>query len=128
MTPDQVIEALAVTRTLYGRHAVLSLDAPVADVEDAPALADLVAGPWPTPEEVAVVNERARFARALLATLPPKERSVILLRFGLAAPLFRSWTLALIGNLSGVCRQRVHQIEVAALETLRRRTRGSAIP
>ena len=63
--------------------------------------------------------------RELLDDLPPKERTILFDRFGLGseAPM----TLESIGQRMGVTRERVRQIEAAALQKLRRRLEARGI-
>ena len=58
---------------------------------------------------------------AILDELPPRERQVIQLRYGLGRP--ETCTLQQIGDRLGVTRERVRQIESAALRRLRGDTR-----
>jgi len=50
--------------------------------------------------------------------LSPKEREVVSLRFGLDATQ-EVWTLEAIGRLMGVTRERIRQVQVGALQSLR---------
>ena len=88
---------------------------------------------WPTAERpasdaVASALRQRTDLRAILEALPPTERTVITLRFGLEdeAPM----TLEAIGQRLGVTRERIRQIEGAALRKLRARleARGVGLP
>jgi RNA polymerase primary sigma factor len=81
-------------------------------------LGELLAdGNTPTPEEVVEGTLRAeRLARAL-HVLPPRDRLVLRLRFGLGTT--RPQTLEEIGQRLGLTRERVRQIEHQALQRLR---------
>jgi RNA polymerase primary sigma factor len=70
---------------------------------------------------VADVLRQQADLRELLDDLPPKEREIILDRFGLGAGNEAPMTLEAIGQRMGVTRERVRQIEAAALQKLRRR-------
>ena len=78
LTAQQVLEVRAAAR------ASTSLDAPVGDGEDA-VFGDFVAGDEPLPEEAVELNLAARRCAAL-AALPQREREVVVMRYGLAAP------------------------------------------
>ena len=62
-------------------------------------------------------QELSRSLAAALATLDPRERRVIEMRFGLARP---EATLSEVAETLGVSRERIRQIEQAALAKLRR--------
>jgi RNA polymerase primary sigma factor len=76
LEPEQVQEMRDVART------VTSLEKPVGD-EGESALGDLLAGDTPAPEEEVEVTLRQDAVRAVISELPPPEREVIQLRFGL---------------------------------------------
>jgi RNA polymerase sigma factor (sigma-70 family) len=104
----------------------LSLEAPVGAAGEGIQLKDVV----PDREElgaaaIADVLRGQENLRQLLDDLPPKEREIIVGRFGLGgeAPL----TLESIGRRMGVTRERVRQIEASALQKLRRRLEARGI-
>jgi RNA polymerase primary sigma factor len=94
-----------------------SLDQPVGDAEDA-VFGDFVAGDGPLPEEEVEVSLRNQALADALAALPPRDREVIVLRYGLedAEPK----TLEEIGRRLGLTRERVRQIELESLKHLAR--------
>ena len=100
LTVQQVLEVRAAAR------ASTSLDAPVGD---------FVAGDGPLPEETVELNLRSEALRHALASLPPREREVVVMRYGLTGA--EPQTLEEIGRRLGLTRERVRQIE---LESLRR--------
>ena len=108
LTVQQVLEVRAAAR------ASTSLDAPVGDGDDA-VFGDFVAGDDPLPEEAVELNLRSEALRSALAALPPREREVVIMRYGLAGA--EPQTLEEIGKRLGLTRERVRQIE---LESLRR--------
>src|SRR5262249_32722720 len=67
--------------------------------------------------ESACLRERAGHARALLATLTPREAKILMLRFGIGER--SDQTLAEIGEQFSLTRERIRQIEAKALEKLR---------
>ncbi|GIU95052.1 MAG: RNA polymerase sigma factor SigA [Gaiellaceae bacterium] len=108
LTVQQVLEVRAAAR------ASTSLDAPVGDGEDA-VFGDFVAGDDLLPEEAVELHLRSEALRSALAALPERERSVVVMRYGLAGS--EPQTLEEIGRRLGLTRERVRQIE---LESLRR--------
>ena len=95
-------------------RASASLDQPVGEQEDA-VFGDFVAGNDPLPEEEVEVSLRSQALTAALLSLPERERSVLVLRYGLDDS--EPKTLEEIGRRLGLTRERVRQIE---LESLRR--------
>jgi len=108
LTVQQVLEVRAAAR------ASTSLDAPVGDGEDA-VFGDFVAGDEPLPEETVELNLRSEALRHALASLPQREREVVVMRYGLTGA--EPQTLEEIGRRLGLTRERVRQIK---LESLRR--------
>lgn len=119
---EQVAEALgksvADVETLQGLlQTTYSLDSPVGDQEDTP-LGDLL-------EDTKSVSPSSRAESIIqrerilqwLSILRVKERRVIVYRFGLEGE--EPKTLEQIGNIFGLTRERVRQIEAAALVKLR---------
>jgi len=109
LAPEQVLEVRAAAR------ASASLDAPVGDDEDA-TLGDFVAGSEPLPEEAVDVELRRQVLRDALLSLPPREREVVTLRYGIDGKEPR--TLEEIGRRLGLTRERVRQIELDSLRRL----------
>ena len=64
-------------------------------------------------------TRRNEMVKAWMQRLTPKEREVVRLRYGLGTP-DDAWTLEAIGEHMGVTRERIRQIQVAALQKLRR--------
>jgi RNA polymerase primary sigma factor len=98
-------------------RASTSLDQPVGEQDDA-LLGDLVAGEGPLPEERVEDTLRKEALAEGLATLDERERTVIVLRYGLYGS--EPKTLAEIGRGLGVSRERVRQLETEALKCLAR--------
>jgi RNA polymerase primary sigma factor len=96
-------------------RAVTSLDRPLGD-EDSGALGDLFPSDHAHTEEEVEVSLREETLRKALEGLPPREQTVLELRYGLGGrePL----SLEAIGKQLGITRERVRQIESEALETL----------
>jgi RNA polymerase sigma factor (sigma-70 family) len=118
------LPARVVRATLEASAATVSLDAPLPGAEDT-TLADLLAAEDDGGPSLAF-ERRARaaaIARAL-ASLPPRARTILELRFGLADGQPRA--LAEVGRALGLSHERVRRIEQAALRRLR--TRRAAQP
>ena len=95
----------------------VSLDAPVDD-EARYSLADsLEDSAAPAPADTASQHLLGEELHRALATLTPRERSVITLRYGIGDG--RSRTLLEVGKELGISRERVRQLEVVALMKLR---------
>ncbi|MGH7734399.1 MAG: sigma-70 family RNA polymerase sigma factor, partial [Gemmatimonadales bacterium] len=100
-----------------------SLDAPVSD-EGGDGLDSLVADPSsPDPADAAGGDGLAQEVERLLEQLSPRERLVLRLRFGLAGD--RPKTLEEAGQVLGVSRERIRQIERRAMEQLRTSSAGA---
>jgi RNA polymerase primary sigma factor len=93
----------------------VSLDQPVGEQEDA-VFADLVANDDPGPEEKVEATLRYEALAEALARLENRERTVLILRYGLGDG--EPKTLGEIGVRLGVSRERVRQIETEALKRL----------
>jgi RNA polymerase sigma factor (sigma-70 family) len=92
----------------------LSLDAPLASADT--ILAELVASTAPDTERVALSATVADDLRSALEVLSPRQREVLVLRYGLDGKHPR--TLEEIGQLHSLTRERIRQIEQAAKEKL----------
>jgi RNA polymerase primary sigma factor len=108
-------QALEVT---VASRASTSLDQPVGDQEQDALFGDFVGGEGPLPEEEVEETLRNEALAEALAILGERERSVIVLRFGLYGS--NAETLEEIGRRLGVSRERVRQLETGALKQLAR--------
>lgn len=102
----------------------LSLNVPVG--EDAGAeLSDLVPSPAAAPDEEVAEARLRQQTHELLETLPPREQDILRRRFGVGdAP---ESTLVEIGTSLSLSRERVRQIEAAALLRLRESSRSKGL-
>ena len=95
----------------------ISLETPIGDNEDG-RLGDLIHDQQnPSPVEVIKNREVSEQVEQALATLTPKEEQVIRMRFGIGDGTHH--TLQEIGEILGLSRERIRQIEMQALEKLK---------
>jgi RNA polymerase primary sigma factor len=97
-------------------RAVTSLDKPIGD-DDSGAYGDLFAADQVHTDEEVEVSLRQETLRKALDELPERDRTVLELRYGLAGD-GEPMSLEAIGRELGITRERVRQIEAAALEAL----------
>jgi RNA polymerase nonessential primary-like sigma factor len=90
----------------------------VGDNQDT-ELGDLLEDTGASPEEFATQSSLKADLDKLMADLTPQQREVLALRFGLEDG--QAMTLAKIGDLLNISRERVRQIEREALSKLRKR-------
>ncbi|WP_437692063.1 RNA polymerase sigma factor RpoD/SigA [Sorangium sp. So ce176] len=100
------------------------LDAPIGD-DDGARQGDFFASEAAAPDELLVHRRLHTQVRSLLESLTPREREVLRLRFGLDGE--QTHTLAEIGGMFSVSRERVRQIEENALSKLRTLSRRHAL-
>lgn len=112
LTPKQVREYLEKARL------PLSLDLRVGDNHDT-ELGELLEDTGASPEEFVMQSSLSSDIERLMADLTPQQREVLALRFGLMDG--QTMTLAKIGELLNISRERVRQIEREALNKLRKR-------
>jgi RNA polymerase primary sigma factor len=102
----------------------ISLETPVSD-DESHRLGDHIADPSAvSPLDAAVTSHLAAQTATLLDILTPREAEVIRLRFGLGGDTF-ALTLEEVGNRFSVSRERIRQIQAAALRRLRDRLQAS---
>jgi RNA polymerase primary sigma factor len=109
-TPREVKDILRIAQL------PVSLEKPIGEEEDS-ALADFVEDETAeSPFELASENLRRENVRRALAALPPREREVLEMRYGLKGHKAR--TLEEVGRAFGVTRERIRQIENNTLKKL----------
>ncbi|NMF84869.1 RNA polymerase sigma factor, RpoD/SigA family [Nodosilinea sp. P-1105] len=96
----------------------LSLDLRVGDNQDT-ELVELLEDDGPSPEDFATQSSLKQDIHRLLGDLTPQQQEVLSLRFGLMDG--KTMTLAKIGDMLAISRERVRQIEREALTKLRKR-------
>jgi RNA polymerase primary sigma factor len=104
------------------RH--LSLDAPIADEGETSFLDTLRSESLPSAEEAYIQGTLSREIQDLLGQLPARDQQILRLRFGLDDD---AKTLEEIGEMLGLTRERVRQIEKRAKEQLRVKARMRAL-
>ena len=133
-TPEPAQVAAALGLTVKDLEALeeaskmpLSLEMPVGREGEGIQLKDVVADREDPGAAAAVADllRRQESLRELLDDLPPKEREILVDRFGLGSGT--PMTLESIGQRMGVTRERVRQIEMSALQKLRRRLEARGV-
>jgi RNA polymerase primary sigma factor len=97
-------------------RAVTSLDKPIG-AEGEASFGELVAADQETPEDEVTYSLQEKALRHAVEELPEREREIIKLRYGLNGD-HDPKSLDAIGRELGITRERVRQIEAAALEQL----------
>ena len=113
------LEESDVKRLMELSADAISLETPIGSADGAATIGDVVEDASElAPEEIVAERLLSEDIDVVLDQLGDRERRVIELRYGLTGdePL----TLVEIGKFIGVTRERVRQIEIAAIEKLRR--------
>jgi RNA polymerase primary sigma factor len=119
ITPQKVREIVKFAQ------APISLETPIGEEEDS-HLGDFVEDrEAASPSEAASVTMLRSEVEHVLASLTPRERRVLQLRFGLVDD--HQCTLEEIGKRIGVTRERIRQIEATALRKLRHTSRSNKL-
>lgn len=110
LTPEEVQDLLRMSKN------PLSLETPVGN-EDS-CLGDFVRDKKiDSPAETIIRLDLSRQVKKVLSTLTPREEQVVKMRFGVGGT--NEHTLQEIGNIMGVSRERIRQIEQLALKKLK---------
>jgi RNA polymerase primary sigma factor len=116
------ITASKVEELLKATREPVSLDTPLSG-EDASTLSHIIEDRNArTPDEEAARNIMKEQIKEALGTLNEREAGILTLRFGLKGE--RSRTLEEVGREYGVTRERIRQIEAAALQKMRHPSRS----
>ena len=102
----------------------ISLETPIGKEEDS-RLGDFIEADIENPEQDVAKNLLREDLEGVLATLSPRERDVLRLRYGLDDG--RMKTLEEIGQIFDVTRERIRQIEAKALRNLRHPNRNGVL-
>lgn len=121
LTPEEIsnelqIPVTLVTRILKAEKNVVSLDAPIVVSEQIPLLDFIVDEVLPSPDSI---TDRATLTEKIsdaLAVLTPRENEILRMRYGLG----RNGTVTLdeLAREYGITRERIRQIEKAAIQKL----------
>lgn len=128
-TPEEVAEVLGIDPS-KAREIVkvsqepTSLATPVGDEDDS-QLGDFIADQGLQPDEQAAKQLLRDQLEEVLDTLSPREKRVLVLRFGLEDGKQR--TLEEVGREFGVTRERIRQIEAKAVRKLKHPTRAKKL-
>jgi RNA polymerase primary sigma factor len=102
----------------------ISLETPIGKEEDS-RLGDFIESDGEMPEDQVAKSLLREDLEGVLATLSPREKDVLRLRYGLDDG--RMKTLEEIGQIFNVTRERIRQIEAKALRKLRHPNRNSVL-
>lgn len=121
-TPAEIAQALQVETSEIREFLMLvrrpfSLDLKIGENQDT-EFVDLLTDDSLSPEDYTTGEALQHDIHQLLAELTPRQREVVILRFGLEN--HQAQSLQEIGELLGISRERVRQIEMKALAHLRR--------
>ena len=95
-----------------------SLDIPLQGVDDK-SLMDTIVSEYPAPEQVVEHSDFLEQIEGILSSLPDRHREVLVRRYGLFNT--KAQSLDEVGRHFGITRERVRQIESAAIKMLRTR-------
>lgn len=111
LTPEKVREYLHLS------HHTLSIDLKIGDDQDQ-AIVDFIEASDPLPEDFVTGTTLTASLQQLLGVLTPQQREVLTLRYGLIDG--RELTLAAVGRRMDISRERVRQLQKAALSQLQK--------
>jgi RNA polymerase primary sigma factor len=114
--PEEIADLTEIPLARVRRFLAVSEEPASLDVEEVGLHAAEMASPEPDPEERLAVAEIKTMVRGQLEFLPPREATVIRLRFGIGCE--REYTLEEVGQQFGVTRERIRQIEAKAIRKL----------
>jgi RNA polymerase primary sigma factor len=107
------------------RMSSVALDAPMSEDGDT-VLHDIIPDEQtPSPEESAIIEDLQRNVTEALQDLDPREQTIVRMRFGIGD--HHEHTLEQIGQMYGLTRERIRQIEAKALSRLEKHPRGKVL-
>ena len=118
LTGELAVDSEYVTRLMMAVRKANSIETPLDDEEHYHLADILTAEEQPGPFSIIEHIELVKLVSSWLELLSPTERAVIKLRFGLRDG--EPKTLESIGEMFGVTRERIRQIEAKALQHLRK--------
>ena len=113
---DQPIEDVKHMLSLNER--ISSTDVPMGNESDKPLIDSIADSPEKDPAEILIDENMQQHLEEWLEELPTNQREVLTRRFGLKG--YDQATLEEVGQQIGLTRERVRQIQVEALKTLRK--------
>ncbi len=125
-TPEELAERMGmdvkkVKNILKISRDPVSLDAPIGNGEDS-FLGDFIEDEsTPSPQDATIRDNMKESLARVLATLTPREESVLRMRFGLDTQV--DHTLEEVGRAFSVTRERIRQIEAKAIKKLKHPSR-----
>ena len=129
-TPDELARELdideeKVKNILKISKEPISLDAPIGSSEDS-FLSDFIEDETSLSPQEATIHESLRKSLSnVLATLTPREESVLRMRFGLDTEV--DLTLEEVGKNFSVTRERIRQIEAKAIKKMKHPSRKAPL-
>lgn len=119
------VPVFKINAIVQATQSSISLETPINTKDEKATLADFLVDESMVPPDYKIQNDALiRDVSAMLLMLRPRERDVVKLRFGIMDGNRR--TLEEIGQLFGVSRERVRQIETRAVNKLRRLCRTNS--
>lgn len=117
---DKLLDILQV------EHGTVSLDAIISNDDDATRMGDCVPNSQIiNPLDYSRENEKKETILGVLDTLDEREKDILIKRFGLDNGIQKS--LDQVGEMVGLTRERVRQIEISALTKLRNPARANIL-
>lgn len=116
-TEQDVLKILAVMKSLEIDSLDREIDTTSDNPRDRRTLGDTIQDTGPDPQELAEQKELHEILLKAVQQLKPRQEMIIKLRFGLETG--QPMTLDEVGQLYGVTRERIRQVETKALEKLR---------
>jgi RNA polymerase primary sigma factor len=118
------IDVAQVILALRARRQPISLETPTSE-DGSSVVGDRIADDEAaSPLDAAMKGQLSEQTEALLATLTPRERKILRMRFGLGEK--KEHTLEEIGDVFDLTRERIRQVEAKTLAELRRRLQRAA--
>ena len=119
-TADKVEDILEVAK------AVVSLDAPLGGEDDDTSFGDMIPDSGEnSPYKILLKKEMREIVKEIINTLEDREAKIISYRFGI--DIEEPMTLEQIGEIFGVSKERIRQLEAKALRKLRHPLRANAL-
>jgi RNA polymerase primary sigma factor len=130
LTPEEIAKELQIPVTLVMRilnaeKNIISLDSPIVASEQISLLDFIVDEVLPAPDSISDRETLIEKIRDALTVLTPRENEILRMRFGID----RNGTVTLdeLGREFGITRERIRQIEKAAIEKLANSTMRDAL-